>query len=157
MRRLPALLLAAAAAACGREPPPSLLLVSIDTLRADAVSPETTPRLVELAARGTRFEHATTVTPLTLPAHASLLTGLRPARHGLTINGAAAPLPVPTLAQRLAERGYHTAAFVSSRVLDARLGLAPGFQRYDDDLLVPGGPPEPTERRGDRTVDTALA
>jgi len=157
VRCLPALLLAAVAAACGGEPPPSLLLVSIDTLRADAVSPQTTPRLVELAARGTRFEQATTVTPLTLPAHASLLTGLRPARHGLTINGAAAPLPAPSLAERLAARGYHTAAFVSARVLDARLGLAAGFQRYDDDLLVPGGPPDPSERRGDRTVDAALA
>ena len=149
-------------AACSRRPPPSLLLVSIDTLRADAVSAwgreiGTTPHLDALAAEGTRFANATGVTPLTLPAHASLLTGLRPARHGLTVNGAAGSLPVPTIAQRLAERGYATAAFVSASVLAARFGVSAGFQHYDDELHVPGGPPAPTERRGDATVDAALA
>jgi choline-sulfatase len=157
VKRAAALLLACAAACGSDPPPPSLLLVTIDTLRADAVSAETAPRLWALAAAGTRFTHATTVTPLTLPAHASMLTGLRPGRHGLTINGAVAPLPVDTLTQTLAARGWRTAAFVSAKVLDARLGLAPGFERYDDELLVPGGPPDPQERRADRTVDAALA
>lgn len=163
MRRLAAVL-ALALAGCGGEPaPPSLLLVSIDTLRADAVSAwgreaDTTPRLDALAAAGTRFEHATSVAPLTLPTHASVFTGLRPGRHGLTVNGAGGtPLPVPTLAERLASRGYATGAFVSSTVLDARLGLAAGFGTYDDRLAVPGGPPQPTERRADATVDAALA
>jgi arylsulfatase A-like enzyme len=161
VRRL-LLLLAAALPACGGPPPPSLLLLSIDTLRADAVSAfgretGTTPRLDALAAAGTRFDAATTVTPLTLPAHAALFTGLRPARHGLTVNGARGALPVPTLAQRLRAAGYATGAFVSARVLDAGLGLAAGFDRYDDDLHVAGGPPVPTERRGDATVEAALA
>jgi choline-sulfatase len=160
--RCAAALLAAALAACGGPPPPSVPLVSIDTLRADAVSAHgreagTTPRLDALAAAGTRFAAATSVTPLTLPAHASLFTGLRPARHGLTVNGARGALPVPSLAERLRDAGWRTAAFVSARVLDAELGLAAGFEHYDDELHVPGGPPAPTERRGDATVDAALA
>ncbi len=163
MKRAACLLGLALAGCSGSQPPPSLLLVSIDTLRADAVSAwgreaATTPRLDALAAAGTRFAHATSVAPLTLPAHASLLTGLRPGRHGLTVNGAGGgPLPVPTLAERLARRGYATGAFVSAAVLDGRLGLSPGFDTYDDRLAVPGGPPRPTERRGDATVDAALA
>lgn len=164
MRPARALLaLLALAGGCGEAPPPSLLVVSIDTLRADAVSAwgreaDSTPQLDALAARGTRFAAATSVTPLTLPAHASALTGLRPARHGLTVNGASAGrLPVPTLAERLAARGYATGAFVSAAVLDARLGLAAGFATYDDALAVPGGPARPLERRGDATVDVALA
>jgi len=162
VRQLVALLAATLLAACGGPPPPSLLVVSIDTLRADAVSAfgretATTPRLDALAAAGTRFDAATTVTPLTLPAHAALFTGLRPARHGLTVNGARGKLPVPTLAERLRAQGWATGAFVSARVLDAGLGLAAGFERYDDDLHVAGGPPSPTERRGDATVDSALA
>ena len=161
---LAALLAGAALPGCSRAAPrPSVLLVTIDTLRADAVGawggePGTTPAIDALCAQGTRFAQASTVTPLTLPAHASLLTGLRPARHGLTVNGVALPsLPVPTLAQRLRARGWATAAFVSSTVLDHLHGLSAGFDRYDDDLLVSGGPPVPTERRGDVTVDHALA
>ena len=150
-------------AGCGGEAPrPSVLLVTIDTLRADAVSAwgveaDTTPRLDALAAAGARFAQATTVTPLTLPAHASLLTGWRPGRHGLTVNGVARPeLPVETLAEHLGAAGHDTAAFVSAAVLQRRHGLDAGFDLYDDDLHHPGGPPRPTERRGDRTVDRAL-
>ncbi|MCB9898440.1 MAG: sulfatase-like hydrolase/transferase [Planctomycetes bacterium] len=141
---------------------PCVLLVTIDTLRADAVSPdagpEATPSLSALAARGTRFTAVTSVTPLTLPAHASLLTGLRPARHGLTVNGVtAAPFAVPTLAEHLAGAGYATAAFVSCAILEHEHGLDAGFDVYDDDLYVPGGPTAPKERRGDRTIDAASA
>lgn len=150
---------------CGRagEARPSVLLVTVDTLRADAVSAwgretGTTPRMDALAGTGLRFDAATTVTPLTLPAHASLLTGWRPARIGLTVNGVAQPgLPVPTLAQRLSQAGYATAAFVSATVLDRRYGLSAGFAHYDDDLAVPGGPADPFERRADATIDRALA
>jgi len=148
---------------CGRGPRPSVLLITIDTLRADAVSAwgresGTTPRLDALAASGLRFDAATTVTPLTLPAHASLLTGWRPARVGLTVNGLGRPaLPVATLAERLARAGYATAAFVSSAVLDRRHGLDAGFQRYDDELAQPGGPAVALERPADATVDRALA
>jgi arylsulfatase A-like enzyme/Flp pilus assembly protein TadD len=151
------------AAACGADDVrPSVLLVTIDTLRADAVSAwgvevGTTPVLDGLAAKGTRFAHASSVTPITLPTHASILTGLRPADHGLTVNGVSvSELPVSTLAERLAQQGYATGAFVSSTVLDRRFGLDAGFAHYDDDLVVQGGATLPTERRGDLTVDRAL-
>jgi arylsulfatase A-like enzyme len=106
--------LAACRQAAPEPPAVSILLVTIDTLRADAVGAwgggDTTPQLDALAAAGVRYAAASTVTPLTLPAHASMLTGLRPARHGLTVNGVArAMLPVPTLAQRLRAVGYRTA------------------------------------------------
>lgn len=153
---------------CAEGPrPPSLLLVTIDTLRADACdvpglargrAVAATPRLAQLAASGTTFTAASSVAPLTLPAHASLMTGLRPARHGLTVNGVARErLPSPTLAEVLGRAGRATGAFVSSTVLDRRYGLAAGFDVYDDVLFEPGGPPAPTERRGDRTADRALA
>ncbi len=160
--------LAALTAACGRADAParpSLLIVTIDTLRADAVGASgdpggssITPHIDALRRQGTSFVAASTVAPLTLPAHGSLLTGWRPARLGLTVNGVALPaLPVETLAERAAAAGWATAAFVSSTVLDRRHGLAAGFQHYDDDLRAPGGPPAPLERRGDHTVDAALA
>jgi choline-sulfatase len=158
-----AALLMALVVACGDgSRHPSVLLVTIDTLRADAVSAwgevqGTTPYLDALAESGTRFADATTVTPLTLPAHASMLTGLRPARHGLTVNGVATEaLPVPTLAEHLHASGFQTAAFVSAAVLGAEHGLAAGFDHYDDDLQEPGGSVVRHERRGDRTVDRAL-
>lgn len=155
------------ASACGPARPPahsvSILLVTIDTLRADVVGAwgapaGTTPHLDALAARGVRFASASTVTPLTLPAHASMLTGLRPARHGLTVNGIARPaLPVATLPERLRSADFRTAAFVSSTVLDRRHGLDAGFEVYDDRLGVPGGPPAPLERTAEHTVSAALA
>jgi choline-sulfatase len=97
--------------------------------------------------------------PLTLPAHASLLTGLEPPAHGLRDNGAGAlPADLPTLAETLARRGYRTAAFVGSRVLDRRFGLARGFAIYDDrmaaeQLSAQGDP----ERDADAVTDAALA
>lgn len=112
--------------------PPSVLLLTLDTTRADAVGAGT-PVLSALAARGARWTQAVTPSPLTLPAHASLLTGLVPPEHGVRDNGTAVlPKEVPTLAGAFANRGYATAAFVASRVLDRRFGLARGFQHYDD-------------------------
>ncbi|MGQ0553961.1 MAG: sulfatase-like hydrolase/transferase [Planctomycetota bacterium] len=165
-KRLPALVVTAGLLSllgCGPPAPrPSVLIITVDTLRADAVSAwgaetATTPHLDALATRGVSFLQATTVTPLTLPAHASLFTGARPARHGLSVNGLApAEFPAASLTERFAAQGYETAAFVSAVVLDRRHGLAPGFAVYDDQLAVPGGPPAALERRGDHTVDAAL-
>lgn len=149
--------------ACSHDRPPSVLLITVDTLRADALEafggePGAAPNLSALAASGEAFLACSTVTPLTLPAHASLLTGLRPARHGLTVNGVSLPsLPGATLAERLSEAGYETGAFVSALVLDRRHGLDVGFDHYDDDLNLPGSPPMPTERDGAATVDRALS
>src|SRR4029078_11302962 len=90
-----------------------------------------------LAARGTRYARAVTSVPLTLPAHASLFTGQIPPGHGLRDNGLGAlGAGVPTLATVLASRGYATAAFVSSRVLDRRFGLDRGFATYDERMAA---------------------
>ncbi len=125
-------------AACGQEPPrpTSALIITLDTTRADALScqgapPGVTPHLDALAARATRYTQARTVAPLTLPAHASMLTGLYPPRHGLRDN-AISPLPASayTLAEAAAAGGLETAAFVAAAVLDPAWGLAQGFDHY---------------------------
>ena len=116
----------------------SVLLVTIDTLRADHVGAYgaktgATPHLDGLAARGTVFEEALASVPLTLPSHASILSGREPPHHGVHLNGRAIfPADAPTLATVLKGRGYATAAFVAAYVLDRRFGLARGFDLYDD-------------------------
>lgn len=127
--------------ACGRAGPvasgPSLLLVTIDTLRADHVGaygagPDRTPSLDELAARGVVFERVFAPTPLTLPSHASLLTGLYPPSHGVRHNGLyRLEAEVPRLPEVFREAGYRTGAFVGATVLDGRFGLGGGFGTYD--------------------------
>jgi arylsulfatase A-like enzyme/Flp pilus assembly protein TadD len=121
-----------------REGAPNVLLVSVDTLRADRVgaygaSFGATPTFDALAAAGLRAEKALSPVPITLPAHATLLTGLYPPRHGVRHNGifrlAAEQV---TLAERFRDAGYATGAVVGAMVLEARFGLAQGFDRYDD-------------------------
>src|SRR5256885_1834214 len=118
----------------------NVLLVTIDTLRADHVgsygyAAAQTPALDGLAARGLRFTQATTVAPLTLPAHASLMTGTFPAYHGVRDNGGFyVGDDQTTLAKILKARGYQTGGFVSAFVLDHRWGIAQGFDRYYDDF-----------------------
>jgi arylsulfatase A-like enzyme/Flp pilus assembly protein TadD len=118
----------------------SVLLVTIDTLRADHVGAYgaktgATPHLDALAARGTVFEEALASVPLTLPSHASLLSGREPPHHGVHLNGRSIfPADAPTLATLLKGRGYATAAFVAAYVLDRRFGLARGFDLYDDQV-----------------------
>ncbi|MDX2000649.1 MAG: sulfatase-like hydrolase/transferase [Thermoanaerobaculia bacterium] len=151
-----------AATACGtpatEAPPkrPALLLVTLDTTRADHVAPEApadhTPTLAGLAARGVSFAHAYTTVPVTLPAHTSMLTGLYPGGHGIHENGRRVPESLPLLAPRLAALGYQTAAVVSGAPLDSAYGLARGFTTYDDDF-GPGG----SERPAGPTTDRALA
>ncbi len=110
----------------------NLLLVTIDTLRADRLTAGLTPNLNKLAATGHRFRTAYAHAPLTLPSHASILTGLLPPAHGARGNGAfrldAAQL---TLAERLGPNGYRTGAFVGAFVLDSRFGVGQGFDHYD--------------------------
>ena len=143
--------------------PLDVVLITMDTTRADKLGafggdPGTTPVLDQLARRGVVFEKAYSHVPLTLPSHASLMTGLTPARTGVHDNVTfvldAAP---PTLAEAFARQGYRTAAFVSSLILEYRYGLTRGFQEYDDQMseggVVEGELPQ---RRGDQTVDRAL-
>ena len=116
---------------------PNVLLVTIDTLRRDHVSaygdsPVQTPNLDALAAEGVLFENAVTPFPETVPAHASLFTGLHPVRTGVLSNGHQLSGRYPTLTEKLGNEGYATAAFVSSFAVHRQTGLDRGFQAYDD-------------------------
>ena len=114
----------------------NLLLITIDTLRADHLGcyghpARATPNLDRLASEGVRWTQAATPVPLTLPAHTSLLTGLDPRQHGVRDNGSyKLAARFPTLATLLGARGFATGAFVSAFVLDPRFGLARGFDAY---------------------------
>lgn len=136
-----------------------VLLVTIDTLRADALGwtggRAVTPHIDALAASGARARDTVTPLPLTLPAHASLLTGLLPARHGSHGNGQPIAASVTSLAEWLRGAGYRTGAFVGAFPLVRDFGLDRGFDVYDDAL--PGDPGRETERRCGATNDAALA
>ena len=122
------------------EPPtrPSILLVTIDTLRADRVGcygnpAARTPSLDGLARDGVLFDEARSHVPLTAPSHATILTGVLPPRHGVRGNGPFRLRPdTPVLAEGLRGAGYRTAAVVASVVLDRATGLDRGFDTYDD-------------------------
>jgi len=144
---------------------PNLLLVTIDTLRADRLGvygndAVATPAIDRLAAEGVLFAHAVTAAPTTLPSHASILTGATPLRHGLRDNAAGMlPPTAHTLAEAFRAQGYRTAAFVSAFVLDARWGLSQGFDVYDGPPVVPGeapASPAEAERVGAATLDAAV-
>lgn len=155
-----------------RPPQPSILLVTLDTTRADSIGPEAkgirTPAFDGIAARGRRFRQAYAVAPETLPSHASMLSGLYPAGHGVHENGRTLAAVHPLAAARLGDAGYETAAFVSAYVLARQFGLARGFTTYDDDLsgqwavgggqnLVGGGRGDAVERSAKETTDRAIA
>ena len=163
--RMSACFLAVACASCATpEKPPrplGILIVTLDTTRADYLSAygagrAFTPHLDRLAAEGVVFEQASTVSPLTLPAHCSLFTGLLPPRHGVRDNaGGRLAADHVTLATTLRARGFATAAFVSSVVVGAGRGLDAGFAVYSDGLAT-GRPGERgLQRRADRVVDDA--
>ncbi len=116
-------------------PPQSMMLITIDTLRADHLTAQVAPALSRVAGESVTFDAAITVTPLTLPSHASLLTANYPPAHGVHDNTIySLPRSTPTYAAMLRNRGYATAAFVSAVVLDRRYGLDAGFDTYDDDM-----------------------
>ena len=131
---------APAAVAAGALRGYNVLLVTIDTLRADHVgaygSPlGLTPTLDRLAKEGLRFDVAHAHVPMTLPSHTTIMTGLYPPANGVRDNGAFRfDRTRPTLASALGAAGYRTAAFIGSFVLDARFGLNAGFDLYDDRL-----------------------
>jgi len=147
------------------QPPRSLLLVTIDTLRADRVGvygsrDGATPNLDALATRGVVFEEARASTPLTLPSHSTILSGLEPLRHLVRNNGSSAfPEDVETLATRLKGAGHATGAFVGAYVLDRRFGLDRGFDRYDDQIarVYLGGSLLQSERPCEEVAESARA
>jgi arylsulfatase A-like enzyme/tetratricopeptide (TPR) repeat protein len=161
-------------AACRRAPesdtsnapasPPNVLLITVDTLRADRLGcygyeRARTPHTDRLAEEGVRVAHAIAPTPLTLPSHTSILTGLEPPAHGVRGNGVfRVPDGAQTLAESLKAEGYQTQAFVSADVLHRRFKLNQGFDGYDDDLSseAQGSRAQMQERSGERTMDRVL-
>jgi len=146
-----------------REPGLDVLLITIDTLRADALGcygngTVETPWIDRLAAGGVRFDQAHAQNVVTLPSHANILSGRYPLDHGVRDNsGFRFPNGADTLATLLKRAGYVTGAFVSAFPLDSRFGLDRGFDVYDDRL---GDPEARTaflmpERSGARTVEQA--
>ena len=127
---------------CDALPPPiarpDVLLFSLDTTRADRIgayghAAASTPTFDALARDGVLFESAYSPTPITLPAHASMLTGLYPSAHGVRDNGLFALGPDATLVSEVfAAHGWRTGAFVGSFAVDERTGLAQGFEIYSD-------------------------
>jgi arylsulfatase A-like enzyme len=125
-------------AGCGPSrpaPPQRLVLISVDTLRADHLGSygygrPTSPGIDALAREGVLFEDVSAPSPWTLPSHASLLTGLYPSRHGLKAHDRYLPSTVPTLAALLGRAGFVTAGVVNSYNLGPRFGLDRGFQEF---------------------------
>jgi arylsulfatase A-like enzyme/tetratricopeptide (TPR) repeat protein len=147
-----------------RESGLSVLLVTIDTLRADAVGayggpPGATPFMDRLAAAGVRFERAHAHNVVTFPSHSNILAGRYPLDHGVRDNsGFRFPRETDTLATILKARGYRTAAFVSAFPLASRFGLDRGFDLYDDRFLSGGSGSTLSvqERHGPETVAAAM-
>lgn len=141
-----------------------LVIVSIDTLRSDRLpaygyDAVETPAIDALRAEGILFERAYTHVPLTLPAHASLMTGLLPAAHGVRDNGGytLAADAGTTLAEHLGEAGYATGGAISAFVLRRETGIARGFELYDDDLgASPRALMGDIQRSGEDTLRVAL-
>jgi choline-sulfatase len=140
----------------------NLVMITIDTLRADHVGAygwtrARTPTLDALAKNGAVFERAFAAAPITLPSHATLLTGRYPPGHGARDNGLHVSATVPTLATELHAKGFATAAFVAAFPLDHQFGLNRGFDVYGDTLpRGPDGRPA-NERPASAVVNDAIA
>jgi arylsulfatase A-like enzyme/tetratricopeptide (TPR) repeat protein len=145
---------------------PNIILITLDTTRADHLacygySDVRTPTLDALAGRGVLFEQCASSSPLTLPSHSTIMTGMYPTYHGVRVNGnTALSDEQTTIAEVLAAKGYSCGAFIGGFVLDGRWGLKQGFQHYDDQFdlkkyktLDLGG----VQRPGNEVVDATLA
>ena len=145
-------------------PRANVLLVTIDTLRADRVGAYggpagLTPTLDRLAAEGLRGDTVYAHVPLTLPSHTAIMTGAYPHLNGVRDNGSFRfDGKLPTLASTLKSAGYRTGAFVASFVLDARFGLNVGFDVYDDryGARPAGGDLSQVERPAGAVLDSAV-
>jgi arylsulfatase A-like enzyme len=157
-----ALALILGACAPPSRPPRHLVLISVDTLRADHVGPQgdrpgLTPEIDALASGSQRFPVAYAPAPITLPSVVSLLTGRYPDEVAVRSNLAVVPGGVPTLASRLRDEGWKTGAVVSNLVLRERAGLNAGFDRYDADLPDAEARRGTPERTAAATTDAAIA
>ena len=140
---------------------PNLLLITIDTLRADRVgaygaATAATPVLDALAGRGVRFDEAQTAVPLTGPSHATILTGQYPPTHGVRGNVVfTLGDQYPTLATLVKRRGYRTAAFVGAYPVAAAFGFNQGFDTFDEEFHETGPLDQGAERRANEVADAA--
>lgn len=143
--------------ACGRGRPWNVLLLTLDTTRADFLGcygkeSARTPHFDRLASEGYLFEHAYASNPVTQASHSTILTGVYPMVHGVRDNGLfRLPESRDTLAELLRARGYATAAAVGGFPLTKEFGTDQGFDFYDDDLTADRldlrGRPVPRHRR----------
>ena len=150
--------LAVASLAC-QEPaskpdPVDVLIITIDTLRADALEPygaidTLTPNIAQFSEQGIVYESATTPITVTRPAHSSIFTGLYPDQHGVLHNGYVLPEENQTLAEVLKGQGYQTGGFVGVRLLGLPSGLGQGFDTFN-------APVEKVQRRANKVVDPAI-
>ena len=164
MRRLLAILLLALCGGCAPKPNAaypraSVVLISIDTLRADHLSlygyrDGRTPHIDKLGVEGIVFDNVVSHVPLTLPAHASLFTGLLPPRHEVRDNlGFRLKESHLTLAERFKSAGFATGGAISAYVLRSQTGISRGFDVYDDALVLDAG----TEASGSLQRDGSVA
>jgi arylsulfatase len=142
--------------------PTLLLLITVDTLRADYLGAygsdrALTPAMDALAARSEVFTSAYAPSSFTLPSTSAVLTGRYPTELGLTSNESLVPGDIPTLATLLQERGWRTAAVVSNFVLREGSGLARGFDSYDDEFSQREAVRKWPERVARETTDDALS
>ncbi len=140
----------------------SVILITVDTLRADRISPYgyskgKTPNMAALAQEGVLFENTFVQTPITLPSHASIMTGTYPMYHRLQDVVGRLRDGVPTLATVLKKAGYATGAFVGSTVLSSRWMLNRGFDTYDDDFEIHEGLEQVDFDRIERKADEVLS
>ncbi|MCP4572910.1 MAG: sulfatase-like hydrolase/transferase [bacterium] len=148
-------------ASCGSGPDgsstPNILLITLDTTRTDHMSVyghahRTTPFLEEFAREGTVFLEAYSSAPATAPSHATLFTSLSPLTHRVVKNAITLGEHQVTLAEMLRDRGYRTAAVLSSFVMNAKFGLDQGFDHYDDDLPALGSSIRQVEWEGEKVI-----
>ncbi len=145
------------------DPRPNLLLVTIDTLRADHVgaygaTSSQTPTLDALASRGVRFANALSAAPLTGPSHATILTGLLPPQHGVRDNIVfSLNARHKTLATRLKAKGYRTGAFVGAYPVAAAFGFRQGFEVFTENFKESEEPGAGAQRPANEVVDDALS
>lgn len=138
---------------------PNVLLITIDTLRADRVGciagaeMSKTPNIDYIASKGIVFTRAYTPVPLTLPAHTSIFTGLHPLQHGIHQNIPVTLLPnIPTFTTILKEKGYQTIAAISSEVLSSKTGINQGFEEYHDPYKLYG-----THKKGGQIAENTIS
>jgi arylsulfatase A-like enzyme len=155
MKRSTLLLALALFASCDKPAPlPDVVIVTVDTLRADHLgaygSATPTPRIDGLAAASTLFEHAHAPMPLTRPSHFSMLTSLYPREHGALNNAQSLPDSSETLTELLGEAGYRTGGFVGVTLLGPASGAGQGFDHYDQPIGA-------RERPAGEVIENALA